>query len=121
MFNKKILIPLLIVVVLLGILLAVTMLGGEERESNDISSDSSDSYDVNYIFDVDSDSIKLISVKLSDESFTFVKEGSKWTLKNSPNTSISTSAVTSLASSIANLSYDELIDDGSITKEDCRI
>ncbi len=121
MFNKKILIPLLIVVVLLGILLAVTMLGGEERESNDISSDSSDNYDVNYIFDVDSDSIHLISVKLSDESFTFVKEGSKWTLKNSPNTSISTSAVNSLASSIANLSYDELIDDGSITKEDCRI
>ena len=65
MFNKKILIPLLIVVVLLGILLAVTMLGGEEQKGNDISSDSSDNYDVNYIFDVDSDSIDLISVKLS--------------------------------------------------------
>ena len=121
MFNKKILVPLIAVVVLLGVLLAVTMLGGNNENSGDISSDADDNYTTNYIFDVDSETINLITVRLSNENFTLVKKDGSWLLEGSPNTSISTSAVNSLASSIANISYDELIDDGSIKKEDCLI
>ena len=121
MFNKKILVPLLVVVILLGILLAVTMLGGNNENNGDISSNINDDYTTNYIFDVDSETINLITVRLSNENFTLVKKDGSWSLEGSPNTSISTSAVNSLASSIANISYDELIDDGSIKKEDCLI
>ncbi len=121
MFNKKILVPLLAVVVLLGVLLAVTMLGGNNENSGDISSDAHDNYTINYIFDVDSETINLITVRLSNEKFTLVKKDGSWSLEDNPNTSISSSAVNSLASSIANISYDELIDDGSIKKEDCLI
>ncbi|MBO5743871.1 MAG: DUF4340 domain-containing protein [Clostridia bacterium] len=121
MFNKKILVPLIAVIVLLGVLLAVTMLGGNNENNGDISSDINDDYTTNYIFDIDSETINLITVKLSDEKFTLVKEDGSWSLDGSPNTSISTSAVNSLASSIADISYDELIDDGSIKKEDCLI
>ena len=121
MFNKKILIPLIAVVVLLAVLLVVTMIGGENSGDDIISSDSGEDYSINYVFDVDSETINSISVKLSEESFTFVKNQDMWELKNSPNTSISTGAVNSLASAICDLSYDELIDDGSIKPEDCLI
>lgn len=121
MFNKKILIPLIAVVVLLAVLLVVTMIGGDNSGDDIISSDSGEDYSVNYVFDVASETINLISVKLSEEEFTFVKNTDAWELKNSPNTSISTGAVNSLASAICDLSYDELIDDGSIKPEDCLI
>ena len=121
MFNKKILIPLIAVVALLGVLLLVTMLGGDNSNDDVISSDSGEDYSVNYVFDVASETINLISVKLSEEEFTLVKNTDAWELKDSPNTSISTGAVSSLASAISDLSYDELIDDGSIKPEDCLI
>ena len=121
MFNKKILVPLLVVVVLLGVLLAVTMLGGNNENNGDISYEPGDDYTINYIFDVDSETINRIKIKLTEEEFTLVKTDDTWALAGSPNTSISTSSVNSLASSIAEISYDELIDDGSIKPEDCLI
>ncbi len=121
MFNKKILIPLIAVVALLGVLLVVTMIGGDNSGDDIISSDSGEDYSINYVFDVDSETINSIRVKLSNEEFTFVKNIDAWELKNSPNTSISAGAVNSLASAISDLSYDELIDDGSIKPEDCLI
>ena len=121
MFNKKILVPLLVVVVLLGVLLAVTMLGGNNENNGDISYEPGDDYTINYIFDVDSETINRIKIKLAEEEFTLVKTDDTWALAGSPNTSISTSSVNSLASSIAEISYDELIDDGSIKPEDCLI
>jgi len=97
------------------------LIGGENYGDDIISSDSGEDYSMNYVFDVDSETINLISVKLSKEAFTFVKNEDVWELKSSPNTSISTGAVNSLASAISDLSYDELIDDGSIKPEDCLI
>lgn len=121
MFNKKILIPLIAVVALLGVLLVVTMIGGDNLNDDIRASDGGEDYSVNYVFDVDYETINSIRVKLSNEEFTFVKNIDAWELKNSPNTSISTGAVNSLASAISDLSYDELIDDGSIKPEDCLI
>lgn len=121
MFNKKILVPLLAVVVLLGVLLAVTLIGNNNQNNGDISTNTEDDYTENYVFDVDSDTINLITVKLPDEKFTLVKNDDVWALQGSPNTSISTSSVNSLASSITEITYDELIDDGSIKHEDCLI
>lgn len=121
MFNKKIIIPLGIVIVLLLVLLGVSMLGGNNSNEINSSGPQNEDYTVNYIFNFNTDTVSRIRVNLPSESFTFSKNDGVWILADNPNTSISTGTVNSLVSAISNLSYDEVINDGSITSEDCGI
>ena len=74
MFGKKIIIPLLAVVLLSGALFAVTMIDGDNKDEVVTDSASSDtSYEVNYVLDVEAQNISKINVSLSDESFEFSK------------------------------------------------
>lgn len=122
MKNKKILIPLIAVVVL-GILLAVVVLTVDKPKEDTVGSDASYAYEYekNYLFDFSYDTISYIKVNNETETFAFVNEEQNWILENSPEVSISSASVLTLASSIVNIAYSEVIDDKSISKEDCGI
>jgi len=122
MFGKKIIIPLLAVVLLSGALFAVTMIDGDNKDEVVTDSASSDtSYEVNYVLDVEAQNISKINVSLSDESFEFSKTDSTWNSSGATKARVSSGSVSVLASSIADLSYDEVITDGSISASDCGI
>ena len=121
MFNKKIIIPLTIVIALLAVLLVVLMSGGSNTDDIISSSSEYDDYTVNYIFDFNTDSVNKISVKTNDESFTFEKTNDKWQIQDNEVASISSASVNSLISSISSFPYEEIIDDGSVSAADCGI
>lgn len=121
MFNKKIIIPLTIVIALLAVLLVVLMSGGSNNDDIISSSSEYDDYTVNYIFDFNTDSVNKISVKTNDESFAFEKVNDKWKIQDNEVASISSASVNSLVSSISSFPYEEIIDDGSVSAADCGI
>ncbi len=121
MFNKKIIIPLLIVIALLLVLLAVSMTGTNNTDELVPSSSEYEDYTVNYILDFDTESVSQISVSIPEEDFSFKKNEDRWYLAGKESASISSASVNSLISSLADFSYDEFIDDGSISAADCGI
>ncbi|MBR3933188.1 MAG: DUF4340 domain-containing protein [Clostridia bacterium] len=122
MKNKKIIIPLAMVLVL-GILLAVVLLTGDKKQVETVQSDSAPvtEFESTYLFDFGSDTISYIRVNTGDETYAFSKRDDIWSLDGRSEVSISTGSVNSLASSITNVAYSEAVSDGSITKEDCGI
>jgi len=125
--RKKILIPLIAVIVL-AILLVIVLFTGGSKEENTVNSDSAgtvenlpDSPEEFYIFDLDSYSISHIKVKCSGETFAFKKQDDTWVYDGNTEISLSSTAISSLATSIVGITYIESIDDGSVTMEDCGI
>lgn len=122
MKNKKIIIPLIAVAVLLA-LFACVMLIDDKPPATDTTSDAapSDADFAGYIFDFDTSTISLITVYTTGEEFTFEKNGDLWYVKDNPSISISSASVNSLTGSIGSILYSEEISDGSVTPEDCGI
>lgn len=122
MFNKKIIVPLIAVVVLLLALLAVTMIDDKPDDTNIVSSAETDENEVQgKVLDFDTSTVSRIYVKTSDESFGLIKNDDKWIMENNENASISSGSVNMLVSSLDSISYTDSVTDGSISAVDCGI
>lgn len=125
--NKKIIIPSIVILLLLGLLAGVMMLD-DAPSTNDgmVSSDASpynDSEDkiIGYILDIDTESITAIDVTLGGEKFGFITDGYKWTLASNPRASISSGSVDSLLNAIGTTGYTESYSRDEMKRSDCGI
>ncbi len=122
MKNKKIIIPLISLAVLLAIFAGVMLIDDKDTDTPVSSGgiDEEREY-IGSIFEFDTDTVDLITVFTTGEEFTFEKKDDLWKVKGNHSISISTASVNSLCGALSSILYSEEISDGSIALEDCGI
>ncbi len=122
MKNKKIIVPLAIIGVLLALLVGVMMIDDKNTDVavNSAASSAETSF-AGYVLNFDTSSVNLITVNTGEEQFTFVKNDATWTVQGNEDISISSAQVNSLAGALGGILYTEVVTDGSITGADCGI
>ncbi len=125
--QKKIIIPIIVIIFLLGVLAGVMMLedSSSPNSSNVISSDASAENDTaletkGVISGIDSESITKVSVNTDGKSFAFVLNGDVWKSAGS-NASVSSGAVDSLINSLGSIEYTETYSKDEMKRSDCGI
>jgi len=120
MITKKNLVLITLVIVLLALLFAVTMI--EDKPNTDTSnSENSEETILGSIFEFNTDTVNSILVNTSGERFLLAKNGDSWIMPENINASISSASVNMLCSLIGNISYTDVITDGSLNRQDCGI
>ena len=121
--KKKLLILGLLLVVMLGALAVVNNMPDNKKENEGtVTSDSSVTNEVfeDVIYSVNYDSINLITVTASGQSFSLEKKDGNWISPSNPDTKISQSAASGLAVGLCSLMYRDIMDD-TVSLADCGI
>ena len=122
MKNKKIIIPLAAIGVLLVLLAGVMMIDGEKQPATvDSAAVPDETSFAGYVLEFNTDTVDRITVNTGDDEFTFVKKDISWVVESNEEISISTASVNSLAGALGGILYTEVVADGSITGADCGI
>ncbi len=111
--QKKIFIPIIAIVLLLGALLGVMMMDdASSPNGGDSLSDASPVAEFpaeikGNILELDTDSITMLDVVSGGKDFSFVNDGKKWSFASNLAVSISSGAVDGLVNSLSAIGYTE--------------
>lgn len=111
MISKKSLISLIAAVLLIGAGIYFALSFNPDSKTKP---DTDDAENVITIYNKDAEKISEIDVKLSDESFSFVRKDGKFVNKDYPEITLKSSSVDSLASDLALLVAKDIIKEGNI-------
>jgi len=121
--NKKKIITLSLVLVVLAAVLAVLLMLPEKEvpvpETGE--SHSAEESKGGILYSVNHDSITSVSLSIDGEGFTFTLDGNEWKCPDKPNVVISQSKVGSLVAHICSVTYEDKVESADVTEADCGI
>ncbi len=122
MKNKKIIVPLAAIAVLL-VLLALVMMIDDKPSTTGVTSSGAPSelQMIGPVLELDTNTIDDITVSTADGAYTLAKKDGIWAVKDKAGISVSSASIESLASGLGRIMYADVIDDGSVAPADCMI
>ncbi len=121
--NKKKIITLSLIFVILAAVLAVLLMLPEKEEPSPeaYKNPSTGESRGGILYSVNHDSITEVSVMLGGEGFAFSHDGTEWRCPAKPNVIISQSKVNSLVAHICSVTYEDKVESAEVTEADCGI